>query len=461
MTVLKPPISAVLSLWLAWPESSVRSREIGGDSWRSRRRSSKLGQEVRASREASANDAGCAWRGAWALVEQRLGRLEAGSGGGAPCDVWFALAKALDRYLRFEFARDPQAELADAGHLDIQELVLRVRRSGGWERLFEARSRRLRVGPVGGRQARRHAAAAGWSSGSAGTRSATSGAATRSSERKLQDAEEQAVALAGDGEPFQVGLVWIVRDTKANRALVNQVSADLRGALPGLVGRSGSGRSRNRARRFPSAAGTRLVRPPRYETLREAAAHSLEFRPMSNEEKAGARRDRLERRSDGVPVTPVDDGRTTGQRAHYAPAPRAGRLPDRASRSSGRAPSGSPATRGDSPPSATSTTRRSASCSCRDLQLPHLWDIAAAFGQPFQRNADYSLGNYLLDQALYTWTEAIIGFAVGATIGIVLASHLRPLGLPGARIRARTSWPARPFRSSPSRRSSSRAWAAA
>jgi hypothetical protein len=48
------------------------------------------------------------------------------------------------------------------------------------------------------------------------------GAATRSSERKLKDAEEFAVAIAGDGPPFQVGLVWIVRDTKANRELVDR-----------------------------------------------------------------------------------------------------------------------------------------------------------------------------------------------------------------------------------------------
>ncbi|MDP8904537.1 MAG: ABC transporter permease [Chloroflexota bacterium] len=57
-----------------------------------------------------------------------------------------------------------------------------------------------------------------------------------------------------------------------------------------------------------------------------------------------------------------------------------------------------------------------------DRQLPHLWDIAAAFGQPFQRNAEYSLGSYLLDQALYTWGVALMGFAVGASIGIALAS---------------------------------------
>jgi len=64
-----------------------------------------------------------------------------------------------------------------------------------------------------------------------------------------------------------------------------------------------------------------------------------------------------------------------------------------------------------------------------DRQLPHLWDIVAAFGQPFQRNAEYSLANYLLDQALYTWTEAFLGFAVGALIGVVLASVFVHSGL--------------------------------
>lgn len=64
-----------------------------------------------------------------------------------------------------------------------------------------------------------------------------------------------------------------------------------------------------------------------------------------------------------------------------------------------------------------------------DLQLPHLWTIAASFAEPFQRNADYSLGNYLVDQALYTWAEAIIGFSLGALIGIALASVFVHFGL--------------------------------
>jgi NitT/TauT family transport system permease protein len=64
-----------------------------------------------------------------------------------------------------------------------------------------------------------------------------------------------------------------------------------------------------------------------------------------------------------------------------------------------------------------------------DRQLPHLWDIAASFFEPFQRNADYNLGNYLIDQALYTWLEAIVGFVLGAVIGIALASVFVHSGL--------------------------------
>ena len=64
-----------------------------------------------------------------------------------------------------------------------------------------------------------------------------------------------------------------------------------------------------------------------------------------------------------------------------------------------------------------------------DLQLPHLWTIAASFTEPFQRNADYALGGRVIDQALYTWAEAIIGFWLGALIGIALATLFVHFGL--------------------------------
>ncbi len=57
-----------------------------------------------------------------------------------------------------------------------------------------------------------------------------------------------------------------------------------------------------------------------------------------------------------------------------------------------------------------------------DRQLPHLWDIGSALFQPVQRNQDQTLGAFLVGAALFTWSEAIIGFVVGAVIGLVLAS---------------------------------------
>ncbi len=61
----------------------------------------------------------------------------------------------------------------------------------------------------------------GWPSSSAGTPSADIGAAVRASARKQADA--QALAAARWGEPGpepRVGLVWVVRATARNRALL-------------------------------------------------------------------------------------------------------------------------------------------------------------------------------------------------------------------------------------------------
>lgn len=57
-----------------------------------------------------------------------------------------------------------------------------------------------------------------------------------------------------------------------------------------------------------------------------------------------------------------------------------------------------------------------------NLQLPHLWDIGAALFQPVQRGQAQTLLQFLLGAALYTWREAVIGFGLGAFIGLALAS---------------------------------------
>jgi NitT/TauT family transport system permease protein len=57
-----------------------------------------------------------------------------------------------------------------------------------------------------------------------------------------------------------------------------------------------------------------------------------------------------------------------------------------------------------------------------DLNLPHVWTIAYSLAQPFQGGADVNLAEYLVGAALYTWREAAIGFALGAALGLVLAT---------------------------------------
>jgi NitT/TauT family transport system permease protein len=57
-----------------------------------------------------------------------------------------------------------------------------------------------------------------------------------------------------------------------------------------------------------------------------------------------------------------------------------------------------------------------------DLNLPHWFSILGALAAPVQRNADDSLGRFLVGAAFYTWREAAIGFVVGALLGLVLAT---------------------------------------
>jgi len=189
------------------------------------------GREIRASRRRRRmRQAGLAARAG--ISQGRLAAIEAGEGGGAPLEVWLALAQALGRYLKFEFARDPQAELVDAGHLAMQELVISVAQAAGWEAQFEAPSRAweskrsIDVRLVD-RAQRQVVIVECWNT------FGDLGAATRSSNAKVRDEEQRAVAIAGDGPTFAVSLLWVVRDTKANRALITRYPALFATRLPG------------------------------------------------------------------------------------------------------------------------------------------------------------------------------------------------------------------------------------
>ncbi|MEZ4708179.1 MAG: ABC transporter permease [Caldilineaceae bacterium] len=54
-----------------------------------------------------------------------------------------------------------------------------------------------------------------------------------------------------------------------------------------------------------------------------------------------------------------------------------------------------------------------------DLNLPHLWDIGAAFSNPSRRNGP-PLISVLVQAAFFTFREALIGFFFGAFLGLLL-----------------------------------------
>jgi NitT/TauT family transport system permease protein len=64
-----------------------------------------------------------------------------------------------------------------------------------------------------------------------------------------------------------------------------------------------------------------------------------------------------------------------------------------------------------------------------DLSLPHLWSIAGAFVEPAQRNGP-PLASVLFGAALFTFQEALVGFVIGASLGLglgILFVHSRLL----------------------------------
>jgi transcriptional regulator with XRE-family HTH domain len=195
------------------------------------RLASDAGSQVRLSRKRRRLSQGALARQV-GISRPRLADIEAGRGASVPLEVWLAIAQALGRYLRFEFARDALTEPADAGHLLIQELVIRLAKACGWEVSFEARSgtgesERSIDARLIDRTRRRLVIVECWNTFS------DLGAATRSSNRKVQDALQNAVAIAGDGAPFEVGLCWVVRDTQSNRDLVARYRSIFEARLPG------------------------------------------------------------------------------------------------------------------------------------------------------------------------------------------------------------------------------------
>ncbi|HTS15003.1 MAG TPA: hypothetical protein VMH24_05005 [Candidatus Sulfotelmatobacter sp.] len=162
------------------------------------------------------------------MSQGSISLVEVGKGGGATLDAWQRIGLALDRPLRIELARDAREEPADAGHLAIQEMVVRTARRARWVARFELPSRPSNPShstDVGLRDDahRRLALVECWNT------FGDLGAAARSTNRKRAEAEGLAAAIGGGrpapggpdpGKPYSVAPVWVVRSTRRNRELL-------------------------------------------------------------------------------------------------------------------------------------------------------------------------------------------------------------------------------------------------
>ena len=145
-------------------------------------------------------------------------------------DALQRIAVALGRRLEVRFGRDPQEEPADAGHLAIQELILRLGREAGYPGTFELATRPTEpwrsIDVVLAAPARRVMILNEcWNT------VGDVGAAARSSTRKAAELEE--LAAGKWGSDARVGVVWIVRATARNRALIARYPEVFASRFPG------------------------------------------------------------------------------------------------------------------------------------------------------------------------------------------------------------------------------------
>ena len=183
--------------------SAIRRASIGGDV-RSIRKRRRWSQEELAERADLGRDF--------------VSRLERGLG---PVDLekLERVAFALDVPLVVALGKDRREEVADAGHLAMQEIVLRHARAAGFERGFEIPTRPnepWRSADVALASERRHEAidVECWNT------FGDIGSAARSSGRK--EAEILQAAVARWGGDARVGVVWVLRDTARNRQLIER-----------------------------------------------------------------------------------------------------------------------------------------------------------------------------------------------------------------------------------------------
>ena len=165
------------------------------------------------------------------LSQQTVSQLERGDGATLSVASWKRLAMVLGMPLELRVGRDALELPVDAGHLAIQELMMRLGRSGGYDRTFELQTKSTDptlstdVGLVSHAKRRLIRIECVNTFGNVGD-------AVRSSDRKQREAEGLAIAL-GRGDPYTVHEVWVVRTTRRNRELVARYPEIFASRFPG------------------------------------------------------------------------------------------------------------------------------------------------------------------------------------------------------------------------------------
>lgn len=179
----------------------------------------RLGAEIRSSRRRRGLTQAVLGRRV-GVTQSTVSQVERGIGGSLSVDIWQRLFVGLGRRLVIDAGRDQIGEPVDAGHLRIQELVLRIGREAGYRGLFELPTRPIdpsRSTDVCLRSdaMRRLLLVECWNT------ITDIGASARSTNRKLADAADLAVVIGGE-TPFGVAGCWVVRATVRNRQLVRR-----------------------------------------------------------------------------------------------------------------------------------------------------------------------------------------------------------------------------------------------
>jgi len=158
-----------------------------------------------------------------------VGRIERGATN-PDIDVLQRIGVALGRPLLVTFGRDALETPIDAGHLAIQELVLRLGRAAGYSGTFELPSRpgeswrSIDVGLADSSRQRMLLVECWNTIGDVG-------AAARSTERKRADVD--AMAAGRWGPDASVSVLWVVRATARNRALIHRYPEVFTARFPG------------------------------------------------------------------------------------------------------------------------------------------------------------------------------------------------------------------------------------